>query len=106
MEIKTDNFLISMDNNNNYASIQAELSQHAIDVLYQLISIGVDSQDEDTFSLKGCEIELGFSLINEFNNPIECKLVDTLFHLFFYEYNGCIFMDGLDDEVFIRIRRG
>ncbi|MCE5034985.1 MULTISPECIES: hypothetical protein [Staphylococcus] len=105
MEIKTDNFLISMDNNNNYASIQAELSQHAIDVLYQLISIGVDSQDEDTFSLKGCEIELGFSLINEFNNPVEYKLVSTLFHLFFYDYKGCIYMDT-DDEVFIRVRRG
>lgn len=106
MEIKANNFLISMDGNSNFLSIQTELSQHAIEVLYQLISIGIDTQDEESFSLEGCEIELGVDLIHEFSNPIEYKLVNTLFHLFFYEYKGCIYMDGLDNEVFIRNRRG
>ncbi|WP_204168505.1 MULTISPECIES: hypothetical protein [Staphylococcaceae] len=106
MEIKANNFLISMDGNSNFLSIQTELSQHAIDILYQLISVGINMPDHEIFSFEGCEIELGLDLLHEFSSQIEYKLVDMLFHLFFYEFKGCSYMYELDDESFIRLRRG
>jgi len=106
MQIKTDTFLISIEGNKSYASIHTDLSQYAIDVLHQLITQGIKTLHGEEFSFNDCSNQLGLDLINEFEYQIEFKMVDTLFHLFFYEYNGCYLQPGSDDDIFIRMRWG